>query len=398
MDFIKTFVALTEYTIPYGTEDSISHLLPKGLQKDKKGNYFITIGENSKTLFTCHLDTVSRKRSKVKHNIHNVGDTTFISTDGTTILGGDNKAGVCILMYLIEQNVPGTYYFFVGEEVGAIGSNWALNNNRKFFSKFNRAVAFDRKKYGSIITHQKGSKSTSLIFANKLSEEFGKYGMEFKPDNYGIFTDTAVFMGVIPECTNISSGVFGEHTKDEYVDITYTEAVAKASAQIDWENLPTERTPKMFTSWNSNILHKGILSSHPAFATTTQKRIWIDSDKSTQYIKNKNKKVSVEEARDIAISKIKDMVYKQEVYKSFVNISALMFDPYFVKYNLKKEPNINEIIKWMENIQNLGKPAIYDKLKPYLKKEFWSIRLTEENIQNKIKSLDIKIKEETKPV
>jgi hypothetical protein len=54
-------------------------IFPKSLQKDKHGNYFISIG-NSRTIFASHLDTVSKKREKVTHFIE--GD--IIKTDGTT--------------------------------------------------------------------------------------------------------------------------------------------------------------------------------------------------------------------------------------------------------------------------------------------------------------------------
>jgi hypothetical protein len=253
MNFKKTFLSLTQWTIPHGFEESIAHLLPKGVQKDGCGNYFITVGENSTTLFTCHLDTVS-KRDKVKHVI----EGNIIKTDGTTILGGDNKAGVCILMYLIEQQVPGTYYFFVGEECGTIGSRWALQHGENFFKKFKRAVAYDRRNQGSIITYQRGRRCCSDEFADALSKEFEKHDMVYHRDNTGVYTDTAVFVNVIQECTNLSAGVVGEHTNSEYIDIEYCEAVAKASALIDWENLPSIREAKeeyYYNSGNYNYNH-----------------------------------------------------------------------------------------------------------------------------------------------
>jgi len=35
-------------------------------------------------------------------------------TDGNTILEADNKAVVLVLIYLISNNVPGHYCFFLG--------------------------------------------------------------------------------------------------------------------------------------------------------------------------------------------------------------------------------------------------------------------------------------------
>jgi hypothetical protein len=48
----------------------------------------------------------------------------MISTDGTTTLEHD-KAGVSVLIWMMKHNIPGLYYFFIGEEVGCIGSGLA---------------------------------------------------------------------------------------------------------------------------------------------------------------------------------------------------------------------------------------------------------------------------------
>lgn len=252
MNFKDTFLNLTQWVIPHGMEETITHLLPEGCQKDIKGNYSITIGK-SETLFTCHLDTVST-RAKVNHVI----DGDWIKTDGTTILGGDNKAGVCVLMYLIEQKVPGTYYFFVGEECGRLGSKWALENNLDYFKQFKRAVAFDRRNRGSIITHQSSRLCCSPEFVTSLSKELSSLGLEYNGDSGGSYTDTYTFIDCIQECTNLSAGVVDEHTKSEKVDIVYLEQVAKAAAKIDWEKLPSQRDiskkeyKTYFSSNNSN--------------------------------------------------------------------------------------------------------------------------------------------------
>ena len=240
MNFRETFLKLTEYTIPYGEEESLLPLLPNGLIKDKWGNWYLTIGK-SKTLFTCHLDSYCTDKVKVNHVIE--GDK--IKTDETTILGADNKAGVTVLLYLIEQNVPGTYYFFISEEpissAGWMGSGQLAYGSPKFLSQFDRAIAFDRKHYGSVITRQMAQFCCSDEFADSLIEDFKNQGVELKKDPNGYYTDTGNFIGVISECSNISVGVWNEHHKTEYVDISYVEKIAKAASKVNWEKLPTVR-------------------------------------------------------------------------------------------------------------------------------------------------------------
>lgn len=243
MDFLQTFLKLTEYTIPYGEEESLLPILLKfapDLNKDKFGNYYVEIGD-SKTLFTCHLDTYCETKQKVNHVI----EGNKVKTDETTILGADNKAGVTAILYLIEQGIPGTYYFFISEEpistAGWMGSGRLASGNPKFLSQFDRAVAFDRKHYGSIITRQMAQFCCSDEFADALIGEFGKQGVELKKDPTGYYTDTGNFIGVISECTNISIGVWNEHHENEYVDISYVEKIAKAASKVNWENLPKVR-------------------------------------------------------------------------------------------------------------------------------------------------------------
>lgn len=241
MNFKETFLKLTEFTIPFGHETDIEHLLPSGYKKDSIGNYYYQIGK-SETLFTTHLDTHCVEKQKVNHVI----EGNLIKTDGTTILGGDNKAGCVILFYLMEKMVPGTYYFFLGEE-GSVhknmphGSLYALQANPEFFSKFKRLISFDRKEKGQLVTRQLGKNCCSNEFADALINEYKSQGVEYHKDPTGYYTDGAFFNQSISEIVNLSAGVYNEHTKSEYIDIAYTEAVAKASANVSWESLPAVR-------------------------------------------------------------------------------------------------------------------------------------------------------------
>jgi putative aminopeptidase FrvX len=239
-DFKKTFLDLTKTNVPHGTEHRILNLLPDGLSRDNVGNYYIMIGE-SRTMFTSHLDDASwGGMNKVKHVI----DGDIIKTDGSTILGADDKAGVTIMIYMIQNNVPGLYYFFIGEESGMIGSKSIVDYSSQWFiDNIDRCISFDRRAYGSVITHQYSGRCCSDEFADELINQYKENGMPHRKDSGGIFTDSAAFMHILPECTNLSVGYFSEHTHMERQDIEYLEKLAIASTKIDWENLPTKRDP-----------------------------------------------------------------------------------------------------------------------------------------------------------
>jgi hypothetical protein len=241
----KKFIKLTKYTYPNGTESLLEKFLPSGYQVDEFGNYYIEIGEDSRTMFTCHLDTACLDQEEVNHRF----DGKYIGTDGKTILGADDKAGMCIILYMIEKKIPGLYYFFLGEEVGCIGSRALAKLFKNTEHGLDRVVSFDRRGTNSIITHQFYGRCCSDEFAIELSNRLNSYNLKLKPDPTGISTDSASFMDIIPECTNISVGYYEEHTHDEYQDIEFLRKIAEACIRIDWETLPTKRDPN-YNEWS----------------------------------------------------------------------------------------------------------------------------------------------------
>lgn len=238
----RKFLKLTSHTYPHGTEKKLLKRLPKGLKKDPFGNYFLQIGE-SNSMFAAHLDTACSYEKKVNHTF----DGKYIKTDGTTILGADDKAGVVVLLYMIEKKIPGLYYFFVGEEVGCIGSGQFAEHmeENELFPEINKVVSFDRRGTESIITHQWAGRCCSDEFGNALAKEFGEQGLKMELDPTGVCTDSIQFQEFVPECTNISVGYYSEHTTSEKQDIEFLSKLCKAVVEIDWDNLPAERDPSV---------------------------------------------------------------------------------------------------------------------------------------------------------
>ncbi len=267
-----TFLALTKRRYPKGSEDLameiVKNLLPDvKFEKDEFDNYYTYIpksdGSDSDTMFTSHLDTIDSGpygysngkvwdpglKKMVKDpdakvddmSIKHVIDGEFVKTDGNTNLGADDKAGTAIMMNMISEKVPGLYYFFMGEESGCVGSS---NLSRVFEEKghptMNKCIAFDRRGYDSVITEQT-SVCASDEFAEELAKRLNEYGFWFKPDPTGVYTDSAEFTDIIPECTNISCGYFSEHTKTEKQDLEFLELLGIVCTQIDWETLPIVR-------------------------------------------------------------------------------------------------------------------------------------------------------------
>lgn len=270
-DVRSTFLSMVSKTYPHGHEEEVLQFLPK-LNKDKFGNYFIIIGDNKhpETMFTSHLDTADRKQMKTNLLSKEIDGQEILYTDGTTILGADDKAGVSIMLYMMEKNISGLYYFFIGEERGGIGSNKLSSEFEDFdyLKNVKRCISFDRRKTGSVITSQLGRMCCSKEFATELCNQYNQNGMDFSIDPNGVYTDSASFIDQISECTNISVGYENEHTGKESQNITFLEKVAEASTKVDWDSLPSVR---------SATVNKEILKKHMAFGKEV-KRLYFGLD------------------------------------------------------------------------------------------------------------------------
>jgi uncharacterized protein YqkB len=242
-DVRSTFLSMVTMTYPHGHEHEVLKFLPQNLKKDVVGNYYYIIGDKPETMFTSHLDTADRNQSEV--NLFSVihEGNEYIITDGNTILGADDKSGVTIMMYMMAHNIPGLYYFFIGEERGGIGSHQLsyVYDEVEYLKNIKRCISFDRRKTHSVITQQMGRKCCSNEFATALCKEFNKSGLKLSLDPTGVYTDSASFIDQIPECTNVSVGYNKEHTRDESQNMTYLIKLCQATLRVNWNSLPTVR-------------------------------------------------------------------------------------------------------------------------------------------------------------
>lgn len=229
---------------------------------DGAGNIHVELG-TSRTLFTAHTDTVHRNEgeNKIRKTL------THWYGDGDA-LGADDGCGIALMLHMIAAGVPGRYVFFRGEECGGIGSSWLASEMPELLSRYDRAIAFDRAGLGDVITHQSGGRCCSDAFANALADAMNVDGLMYLPNTTGVYTDTAEFTRLIPECTNLSVGYDHQHGPKEELNLLHFLALASVVTEIDWEALPTARNPKVqesryagHTNWGSKA---SLLTDWPA--------------------------------------------------------------------------------------------------------------------------------------
>lgn len=380
MNIKEKFIELTTRTYPHGTEEEMFHLLD-GLHKDDFGNLFIKIGE-SDVMFASHLDTATSAKTDVVHVIK--GD--IIKTNGCSILGADDKAGVTIMLYMIENKIPGLYYFFVGEEVGCIGSKKVAEKFKADkIDSIKKVISFDRSDYNSIITYQRSRRCCSDKFGEELAKQLNEIESSFsyKLDTGGVSTDSIQFLELYPECTNISVGYDSEHTCYESQNIAFLEKLANACLKVDWANLPVERDPSKteyksygygkinYPRWSHYDDYDDDYNSSEYWRSINEKlndrvkvndKVWFHDSKynfiSKAEIDNLTKKVISIELCDFRIEEEKELI-STLLRKLELNFSRIVWDGFKLKVfyattldddNYTTECDRNDLIEYLPEL------------------------------------------------
>lgn len=270
MSVVDTFLEIVQIDSLSLEEDKIAQYVVKYLKKldfevevDAAG---LSIGGNSGNiiaklsstissptiLFNAHLDTVEPGKG-VKPHI----DNGIIRSDGTTVLGSDNKAGIAIILeamrLIVENNLPHgpiEVVFTVAEEIGLLGSK-----NLQFDQlKADLAFVLDAEgDAGGIIVKAPSQNSLKVVFTGQsahagVNPERGINSIEAaaKAISYmklgRIDFETTVNMGVIkgglaPNIVPPKTTVEGEvrsHSKKKLIEQTekIVKCVEKGAAEI----------------------------------------------------------------------------------------------------------------------------------------------------------------------
>lgn len=209
-----------------------------GVYADRYGNRILARND-ARVIIACHTDTVHHDDGKQR--IKQTGGVVRLapSERKSNCLGADDTAGVYAALRLIEAGVPATFIFHRSEERGGNGSAWLARHYPDWLGEHDICLSLDRRGTGDIITSQAYGRSASDAFAASLARQVG---MGHKAAS-GIFTDSANYAHLIPECSNISVGYRDEHSRDERLDLNYLERLIAALGGVDWHDLTVSRNP-----------------------------------------------------------------------------------------------------------------------------------------------------------
>ena len=140
------------------------------------------------------------------------------------------------MLEMIKHNIEGLYIFHRAEEFGGIGSKWIAKHNHGLFEGIDVALAFDRRGNSDVVS-QMGRRTASNSFAYSLAKVLR---LPLKPVP-GIFTDTANYAHLIPECSNISVGYQFEHSPEEHQDAAFLDILLGRLLVADFSRLQVKR-------------------------------------------------------------------------------------------------------------------------------------------------------------
>lgn len=243
---VSTLADMLTYCRPHGSPSERVFLnrylapLP-GIVEDTFGNWHVRIGD-APVLWSCHTDTVHHIGGR--QTVHIDPQVGYISLSRrsrkrSACLGADDTVGVFLMREMILANVPGLYIFHYGEESGCIGSGDLAEYTPEVLDGIRYAIALDRAGCHDVITSQLGGQCCSPAFADALATSLGPL---WAP-THGVFTDTANYTHLVPECTNLSVGYHHAHSAREYVDLHHIGTLLATLCSLGTSTLPCERTP-----------------------------------------------------------------------------------------------------------------------------------------------------------
>ena len=177
---VNAFCELVKIDSPSDEEEDVAKHLTERLEvlgfnvaRDAHGNLIASEDGTNPLMLSAHMDTVEPGRS-IKPQV----DGDIIRSDGTTILGGDCKAGVAAIMEALESakedaspRRPVQVVFTRGEELGLIGAA----NLEYSMIHCKEAVVFDGNGPVNTIT---GSSPTYMAFDVTVTGRGAHAGVE----------------------------------------------------------------------------------------------------------------------------------------------------------------------------------------------------------------------------
>lgn len=250
---LRELVSMHTYARPAGSqteEDFIAEYIAplKGAYHDSYGNWIVRVGRDpSPVCWTSHTDTVACYEGRQAICIDKDGLLALSIASDATCLGADCTVGVWLMRRMILAGKPGLYIFHRDEETGGEGSKWIVENTPELVEGIKFCISLDRRGYSSVITDQIYGTCASDEFAASIASQLGG---SYKADTVGLFTDSAFYGEIVPECSNLSVGYHHAHSSAETLDFEFADNLLLKLLALDYSKLVCVRVPEPRPRYN----------------------------------------------------------------------------------------------------------------------------------------------------
>lgn len=195
----------------FSSQKGLMKALPKTLRKyyeevEVTDKYIIAKGNEVGVI--AHLDTVHKFPPSEDSLYYDQKKNTLWSPDG---LGADDRAGVYIILKLLQTGARPTIIFTTDEEIGGLGAQAVVNAHPDNYLNLKYLIELDRQGAQDCVFYKcRNSQFEAFI------ESYG-----FKT-TWGTFSDISI---IAPKwniaAVNLSVGYFDEHSYAERLNLTY---------------------------------------------------------------------------------------------------------------------------------------------------------------------------------
>jgi hypothetical protein len=231
----KIFLDLTRFSIDHGDEVEYYGEGLKALGWQKHPGVWVK-NPGNQIVMMSHCDTVCRKTQPLTVHVSH-----GMATADEAAIGGDDRAGTSILLYLSRFRDDITYIITEGEEAGCVGFQEFLYDPyaEQLFNDPKKPVlmtiSLDRKEYTNLVTHQMSDCLCSPAVAEEIEQTLLHHGLWYESDTTGAYTDSyqlVDFSGTW--VVNMSVGYHDAHSAAEIQDLNYLNRLGAALRHTNW--------------------------------------------------------------------------------------------------------------------------------------------------------------------
>ena len=205
---------MATYVSNWLTENGLEHTF------DSIGNIYTknAIEGSRRILVNAHMDTVASAPADIV--VEKLKDDVIVRSSNNQVIGADDKNGVWSVLKLLTDKsvrVPLSALICVSEEVGCVGSDFAMKNHADWFSDVVFCMTIDRRGNTDIIIEN----CDIVLSSDALQKQLAEWGKPFElRTTTGSISDVSnVVKSLQINGINLFAGYYNAHSGSEYTSM-----------------------------------------------------------------------------------------------------------------------------------------------------------------------------------